>query len=301
MSPDPRKAKHDPRVVGRPHASDQDFAGAPLLRKEFTLDAGHGDGRRGGLHVTAHGVVEPTLNGTSCPTTSSAPGWSSYEWRLRYATYDVTAARWPRPRCWGSRSATAGTAADSAGTASARSTAPSWPAWPSCTSISATATARCVGTDTTGRPARPRRRRTTSTTARPSTPGWPRTRGRRPGADLTGWVGVHVVELDAGRLQPYVGPPVRRQEVLRPVAGLDLARRLHPRRLRAEPRRLAALHRRRGRPAPRSPCATRRCSRTTNSAPARCARRGRRIVSSSAAARTRSSRPRPSTASATPR
>ena len=46
-------------------APDQDFAGAPLLRKEFTLDTGHGAVTEATLHVTAHGIVEPLLNGTA--------------------------------------------------------------------------------------------------------------------------------------------------------------------------------------------------------------------------------------------
>lgn len=39
----------------------------------------------------------------------------------------------------------------------------------------------------------------------------------RPGPTPEGWVGVEVLEFDTDRLAPYVGPPVRRQEVLRPV------------------------------------------------------------------------------------
>ncbi|SHN44944.1 family 78 glycoside hydrolase catalytic domain [Cryptosporangium aurantiacum] len=41
------------------------------------------------LHVTAHGVYEPYLNGTRIGDDVLAPGWSSYPHRLRYATHDV--------------------------------------------------------------------------------------------------------------------------------------------------------------------------------------------------------------------
>jgi len=71
-------------------APDDDFAGAPLLRKEFALDDGHGPVVAATLHVTAHGIVEPTLNGRAVSEEVLTPGWSSYEWRLRYRSVDVT-------------------------------------------------------------------------------------------------------------------------------------------------------------------------------------------------------------------
>ena len=72
-------------------APDHDFAGAPLLRKEFSLDDGHGAVESATLFVTAHGVVEPSINGLPVSDEVLTPGWSSYEWRLRYRTHDVTA------------------------------------------------------------------------------------------------------------------------------------------------------------------------------------------------------------------
>jgi alpha-L-rhamnosidase len=70
-------------------AADEDFDGAPLLRCEFTLEAGHGAVTSASLTLTALGVVEARLNGRSISDDVLTPGWSSYEWRLRYATYDV--------------------------------------------------------------------------------------------------------------------------------------------------------------------------------------------------------------------
>ena len=70
----------------------EELAGAPLLRREVTLDAGS---RRGRLRLAAR--VEPRrLRGLRRrrPGRSDdvlSPGWSSYEWRLRYRSYDVTA------------------------------------------------------------------------------------------------------------------------------------------------------------------------------------------------------------------
>ncbi|GAA4158145.1 glycoside hydrolase family 78 protein [Gryllotalpicola daejeonensis] len=71
-------------------AADSAFDGAPLLRGEFTLEEGHGAVARATLLLTAHGVVEAWLNGRQVSADVLTPGWSSYEWRLRYASYDVT-------------------------------------------------------------------------------------------------------------------------------------------------------------------------------------------------------------------
>ncbi|MBT1002267.1 family 78 glycoside hydrolase catalytic domain [Paenarthrobacter sp. DKR-5] len=68
----------------------EDFNGAPLLRREFVLEEGHGAVARATLTLTALGVVEAWLNGRPVSEDLLTPGWSSYEWRLRYATYDVT-------------------------------------------------------------------------------------------------------------------------------------------------------------------------------------------------------------------
>ena len=73
-----------------PISPDEDFDGAPLLRGEFVLDKGHGPVSRATLHATAQGVFEAFLNGEPVSDDVLSPGWSSYEWRLRYRTYDVT-------------------------------------------------------------------------------------------------------------------------------------------------------------------------------------------------------------------
>src|SRR6185437_15140203 len=71
-------------------AADDDFAGAPLLRKEFVLEDGHGAVTSATLKLSAQGIVEAWLNGSPVSDDLLTPGWSSYEWRLRYAEYDVT-------------------------------------------------------------------------------------------------------------------------------------------------------------------------------------------------------------------
>ncbi|MFF1571465.1 family 78 glycoside hydrolase catalytic domain [Leifsonia sp. NPDC058292] len=71
-------------------AADENFDGAPLLRTEFALEEGHGAVAKAELTLTAHGVVEGWINGRPVSDALLTPGWSSYEWRLRYVTYDVT-------------------------------------------------------------------------------------------------------------------------------------------------------------------------------------------------------------------
>src|SRR3712207_3363432 len=77
---------------------DDDFAGAPLLRREFVADHGHGEVVEATLHVTAHGVFEAFLDGAPVADDVLSPGWSSYEWRLRYRSYDVTDRLQPTPQ-----------------------------------------------------------------------------------------------------------------------------------------------------------------------------------------------------------
>ena len=77
---------------------DDDFAGAPLLRTEFAVEKGHGGISSAVLHATAHGVFEAYLNGAPVGDDVLSPGWSSYEWRLRYRTYDVTRSAAHRSR-----------------------------------------------------------------------------------------------------------------------------------------------------------------------------------------------------------
>src|SRR5918998_6844075 len=74
---------------------DQEFDGAPLLRREFRLDPDHGSVRSATLHATAHGVFEAYLNGNPVSDEVLSPGWSSYEWRLRYRSYDVSSLLQP--------------------------------------------------------------------------------------------------------------------------------------------------------------------------------------------------------------
>ena len=71
-------------------AANLDFNGAPLLRREFVLEKGHGEVVSAVLKVSALGIVHAYLNGREVTDALLTPGWSSYEWRLRYLEIDAT-------------------------------------------------------------------------------------------------------------------------------------------------------------------------------------------------------------------
>jgi alpha-L-rhamnosidase len=66
-----------------------DLGSAPLFRKELELDAGHGPVDTAVLHISSLGVYEAAINGRPVGDDVLSPGWSSYEWRLRYRSYEV--------------------------------------------------------------------------------------------------------------------------------------------------------------------------------------------------------------------
>ena len=59
----------------------------PLLRYEFDVRPGVVKAR---LYVTAQGVYDVQINGAVVGDHVMAPGWTSYNHRLRYHTFDVT-------------------------------------------------------------------------------------------------------------------------------------------------------------------------------------------------------------------
>ncbi|HEV7812132.1 MAG TPA: family 78 glycoside hydrolase catalytic domain [Leifsonia sp.] len=190
-------------------ASDNDFDGAPLLRGEFTLEDGHGAITGASLTLSALGVVEAWLNGRPVSEDLLTPGWSSYEWRLRYATYDVTdlidstsvlglalGNGWFRGRLgWSGRSAFYGeelgafaqlevTFED--GAKQVVSTDDSWTAGPSAVLANDLYDGETID-------------------ARLRDASW-----LQPGFTGESWVGVHALDFDTEILTPYIGPRVTR-------------------------------------------------------------------------------------------
>ncbi len=82
LSPDDWTARFvSPRDIG---AHDQ---AAPIVNGTTTLPDNIVSAR---LYATAHGVYLPELNGQRVGDEELAPGWTAYQFRLRYQTYDVT-------------------------------------------------------------------------------------------------------------------------------------------------------------------------------------------------------------------
>ncbi len=72
-------------------ARDEDAdapAPCPMLRTEFTLDGPICSAR---LYITSLGLYEAVLNGRRVGDELFTPGWTSYQHRLQYQTYDVGA------------------------------------------------------------------------------------------------------------------------------------------------------------------------------------------------------------------
>lgn len=70
-----------------------DTGRAPILTKRFRLGedgAARPNISSATLCATAHGVYEATLNGTPVTDNVLSPGWTSYQWRLQYQQFDVT-------------------------------------------------------------------------------------------------------------------------------------------------------------------------------------------------------------------
>jgi alpha-L-rhamnosidase len=76
-----------PREKAPTEAEMYDDDPAPLLRKEFALDK---DVRRARLRVSGLGYYEARLNGRRVGDHVLDPGWTTYDKRVLYSTYDVT-------------------------------------------------------------------------------------------------------------------------------------------------------------------------------------------------------------------
>jgi alpha-L-rhamnosidase len=79
--------------VARMITPGSELDAAPVFRRVVDLSR---DVRRAVLHVTALGVVEASVNGSPVGDEVLAPGWTSYEWRLRVRSHDVTHLVGPR-------------------------------------------------------------------------------------------------------------------------------------------------------------------------------------------------------------
>lgn len=72
--------------------ADADRGAGLLLGTEVTLEQPRSSVVGATVVATAHGIYELALDGAPVSEDLFAPGWTSYEWRLQYQTYDVTDA-----------------------------------------------------------------------------------------------------------------------------------------------------------------------------------------------------------------
>jgi alpha-L-rhamnosidase len=70
-----------------PVSNDVSGGPAPMLRREFNLSGVIEEAR---AYVTSHGLYELHLNGKRVGDQLFTPGWTSYDKRIQYQTYDVT-------------------------------------------------------------------------------------------------------------------------------------------------------------------------------------------------------------------
>ncbi|MET7896575.1 glycoside hydrolase family 78 protein [Streptomyces mirabilis] len=189
---------------------------SPMLRHEFELS---GPVRSARLYATALGVYEAEINGSRVGDQVLAPGWTAYDKRLRYQTYDVTTLLRP------GRNALGAILGD--GWFRGR--------------IGFDGKTRAVYGDRLALLAQLEVEYTDGTTERVVTDGsWHAVTGpvvtsslydgeaydarlersgwSEPGHDAAGWRGVRLLERDLAALVAPDGPPVRRTEEIAPVS-----------------------------------------------------------------------------------
>jgi alpha-L-rhamnosidase len=200
----------EPAVADNPKVSGP----APMLRREFAVN---GVVARARAYATAHGMYELEINGARVGDQVLAPGWTSYNKRLQYQTYDVTSLLKNGPNAIG---ATLGNG---------------WYrgnlAWASRRNVYGDRLALLVQVVITYRDGR---QETVGTDA-----GWKSSTGpilmseiyhgetydarlekagwSRPGFDASAWSGVTLASHPIDTLVAPEGPPVRRVETITPV------------------------------------------------------------------------------------
>lgn len=192
-------------------ATDGPESGAPAFRTRFELHTEHGAVISAILLISALGVCEASINGRAVTTDVLTPGWSSYEWRVRYAEYDVahllepTSAigivvgnGWYRGRLGYGDGAEPyggelGAFAElrisySDGHVQVVATDTSWRSGPSSTTANDFYDGQKID-------------------ARLDIEGW-----TEPNFSDADWATVHVLRYNTDNLQPFVGPPIQRRE-----------------------------------------------------------------------------------------
>ncbi|WP_230100322.1 alpha-L-rhamnosidase [Microbacterium sp. Bi98] len=198
-------------------AADLDHNGAPLLRREFSLDDEHGEVRSATLSLSALGVVEATLNGKPVSGDLLTPGWSSYEWRVRYSVSDV--AELLKPTSVLGLALGNGWYRGTLGWAGSHAVyGGELAAFAELEIVYADGAVQRIVTDETWAAAEGPvlvndLYNGETIDARRRDDAW-----MRPGFDVAEWGGVHEVDFDLDLLEPYIGPPISAQQELQPIS-----------------------------------------------------------------------------------
>jgi alpha-L-rhamnosidase len=188
----------------------------PLLRRAFNVRGPVATAR---LYVTSLGVYEAQLNGTVVGDHVLAPGWTSYNHRLRYQTFDVTSLLRPGTNAIGALLGDGWYRGRLGWGGGHRNVYGDRLALLAQLEITYDdGTTEQVVTDETWRAATGPIRASDLYDgeiydARQERPGW-----SEPGYDDTGWSPVRQVEHDRATLFAPLGPPVRRTQLVPPVA-----------------------------------------------------------------------------------
>lgn len=188
---------------------------APLLRHEFDVRPGVARAR---LYATALGVYEAELNGAVVGDEVLAPGWTSYDHRLRYQTFDVTAMLREGRNAIGAMLGD-GWFRGRLGFVGKRNTYGDRLALlVQLEIVYADGSTDLIGTDEHWRAVHGPITASDiydgeSYDARLERVGW-----SEPGYDDQDWVGVRLIERDVATLVAPSGPPVRRTEIISPLS-----------------------------------------------------------------------------------
>ncbi len=189
---------------------------APFLRRAFTLKPGIQSAR---LYVTALGLYEAQLNGSVVGDHVLAPGWTVYDERLRYQTFDVTGLVVAGPNALGAILGDGwyrGRLGFGGGHSNVYGERLALLAQLEVTY--ADGSRETIVTDegwrATNGPIRESGLYDGETyDARLELPGW-----SAPGYDDAAWVGTRVLDWDLKTLEAPLGPPMRRTERVAPVS-----------------------------------------------------------------------------------
>jgi alpha-L-rhamnosidase len=190
---------------------------APFLRREFELKDNIKSAR---LYITALGLYEAELNGQVIGDQVFSPGWTVYDERLRYQTFDVTAMLQPGRNALGAILGDGwfrGRIGFGGGQRNVYGKSLALLAQLEVTYADGS-TERIVSDENwhaaTGPILLSGIYDGETYDARLEKPGW-----STPGYDETGWQGVKFVEWNLSVLEAPLGPPVRRIERIQPVSA----------------------------------------------------------------------------------